>query len=276
MGHQGVARTILTKLIASTPSRALIFCILIIHSNHTSYLSFPLHRQDFQIQNFTPRNNSNLPQKSKICSFFAFNLEKFTPDRIFYTGNARGARDKYEVCPWPLAKNYDDNHNDANDDDDNDDDDDDDDDKDAPLPVTPRSVSRDRARGVPRFAPPTFFLLFILMRFPLNLQEGFLCQYRLNMRGVPRFAPTTNFLPASNEISRLRIRCFNRKITKKLFATCVPRFAPTTHQISSQLTRGFTTDASVNWKVKLVPKRRNMRGGTRFARFSSCTLETSF
>ena len=33
-----------------------------------------------------------------------------------------------------------------------------DDDKDAPLPVTPRSVSRDRARGVPRFAPPTHFL----------------------------------------------------------------------------------------------------------------------
>ena len=30
-------------------------------------------------------------------NFFAFSLEKFTPDRIFYTGNARGARDKYEV-----------------------------------------------------------------------------------------------------------------------------------------------------------------------------------
>ena len=30
--------------------------------------------------------------------FLAFNLEKFTPDRIFYTGNARGARDKYEAC----------------------------------------------------------------------------------------------------------------------------------------------------------------------------------
>ena len=30
---------------------------------------------------------------------FAFNLEKFTLDRIFYTGTARGARDKYEV--WP-------------------------------------------------------------------------------------------------------------------------------------------------------------------------------
>ena len=29
--------------------------------------------------------------------FFAFNLEKFTPDRNFYTGSARGARDKYEV-----------------------------------------------------------------------------------------------------------------------------------------------------------------------------------
>ena len=38
------------------------------------------------------------PQKSQMCSFFAFNLEKFTPDRNFYTGSARGARDKYQVC----------------------------------------------------------------------------------------------------------------------------------------------------------------------------------
>ena len=38
------------------------------------------------------------PKKEKICSFFAFNLEKFTPDIFFYTGTARGARDKYEVC----------------------------------------------------------------------------------------------------------------------------------------------------------------------------------
>ena len=29
--------------------------------------------------------------------FFSFNLEKFTPDRIFYTGSARNVRDKYEV-----------------------------------------------------------------------------------------------------------------------------------------------------------------------------------
>ena len=40
------------------------------------------------------------PKKSKICIFLAFNLEKFTPDRIFYTGSARGARDKYEVWIW--------------------------------------------------------------------------------------------------------------------------------------------------------------------------------
>ena len=40
------------------------------------------------------------PQKSQMCSFFAFNLEKFTPDRNFYTGSARGARDKYEVCVY--------------------------------------------------------------------------------------------------------------------------------------------------------------------------------
>ena len=29
--------------------------------------------------------------------FFASNLEKFTPDRIFYMGTARGPCDKYEV-----------------------------------------------------------------------------------------------------------------------------------------------------------------------------------
>ena len=38
--------------------------------------------------------------------FSAFNLENFTPDRFFYTGTARGARDKYEVCLNPfLAAN---------------------------------------------------------------------------------------------------------------------------------------------------------------------------
>ena len=35
-------------------------------------------------------------KNSKLCSF-SLNLEKFTPDRNFYTGTARGARDKYEV-----------------------------------------------------------------------------------------------------------------------------------------------------------------------------------
>ena len=35
--------------------------------------------------------------------FLAFNLEKFTPDRFFYTGTARGARDKYEVWNTHLA-----------------------------------------------------------------------------------------------------------------------------------------------------------------------------
>ena len=34
---------------------------------------------------------------------FAFNLEKFTQDRFFYTGTARGARDKYEVWYKPEA-----------------------------------------------------------------------------------------------------------------------------------------------------------------------------
>ena len=37
--------------------------------NHTSYLSFPLHGQDFQIPNFTPKIPKIYPKKSKVCSF---------------------------------------------------------------------------------------------------------------------------------------------------------------------------------------------------------------
>ena len=73
-------------------------------NDHTSYLSFILHRQDFRIPNFytqklrkTPKNYNKYPRKEYNMQFFAFNLENFTPDRFFYTGTARGARDKYEV-----------------------------------------------------------------------------------------------------------------------------------------------------------------------------------
>ena len=45
----------------------------------------------------TRKNYNKYAQKEKNMPFFAFNLEKFTPDIFFYTGTARGARDKYEV-----------------------------------------------------------------------------------------------------------------------------------------------------------------------------------
>ena len=34
----------------------------------------------------------------KKRQFFALHLKKFTPAKKIYTGAARGARDKYEVC----------------------------------------------------------------------------------------------------------------------------------------------------------------------------------
>ena len=54
---------------------------------HTSYLSFLLHRQDFQKPNFTPKKTTKGIKNTKnvYMHFFSLNLEKFTPDRNFYT-----------------------------------------------------------------------------------------------------------------------------------------------------------------------------------------------
>ena len=50
--------------------------VQILYKQHTSYLSFLLHRHDFEIQFFTPQKNEKhpkittiTPQKSKTCSF---------------------------------------------------------------------------------------------------------------------------------------------------------------------------------------------------------------
>ena len=59
----------------------------------------------FESQYFTPKNynkhpkiTTNNPQKCKICIFLRSIWKFFTPDRIFCTGTACGACDKYEVC----------------------------------------------------------------------------------------------------------------------------------------------------------------------------------
>ena len=44
--------------------------------------------------------------KSKIYAVFVFNLENFSPDRIFYAGNAHGARNNYQVCTLVLLSKY--------------------------------------------------------------------------------------------------------------------------------------------------------------------------
>ena len=64
---------------------------------HIRYLSFPLHGQDFQIQNFTPKNTQQNPKSSKICGFSRSIWKILHLTELFYTGTARGARDKYQV-----------------------------------------------------------------------------------------------------------------------------------------------------------------------------------
>ena len=66
----------------------------IVIERRNSYLSFLLHRQDFWIPNFytqklrkTPKNYNKYPKKVYNMQFFAFNLENFTPDRIFLHGH---------------------------------------------------------------------------------------------------------------------------------------------------------------------------------------------
>ena len=73
---------------------------------HTSYLSFILHRQDFAIPNFYTQKllkipkkiTINTPKKSIIYSFSRSIWKILHLIDFFYTGTARGARDKYEVC----------------------------------------------------------------------------------------------------------------------------------------------------------------------------------
>ena len=72
--------------------------------NHTVYLSFLLHRQDFRKPNFTPKkttkgtkNTKNVSEKVKYMHFFSLNLEKFTPDRKFLHRHVCGVCDKYQI-----------------------------------------------------------------------------------------------------------------------------------------------------------------------------------
>ena len=50
------------------------------------------------MQNTHKLNYNKYPKKMQNMQLFAFNLENLTLDGFFYTGTAREARDKYEVC----------------------------------------------------------------------------------------------------------------------------------------------------------------------------------
>ena len=67
-------------------------------SLRTWYLSFLLHRQHYWIPKFTPENllKTLKNMNSKIYVVFVFNLENFTPDRIFLQEHHPG-------CPWQLS-----------------------------------------------------------------------------------------------------------------------------------------------------------------------------
>merc|ERR1711952_233417 len=76
--------------------------------NHTSYLSFFLHGQNFWIIKFTPKTpifrvksvkNATFSRKiCRKCQFFALNLKKFTPARKIYTDGVSRVSDNYQVC----------------------------------------------------------------------------------------------------------------------------------------------------------------------------------
>ena len=55
---------------------------------HTWYLSFPLHRQDCQIPNFTPKIPKIYPKNSKTCSFLRSIWKILHLTELFYTGTA--------------------------------------------------------------------------------------------------------------------------------------------------------------------------------------------
>ena len=78
---------------------------------HTSYLSFLLHGQDFENQILHPKkttkdtkNTKNISEKVKCMQFFHPIWKNLHLTENFYTGIARGARDKYEVCLGPIKK----------------------------------------------------------------------------------------------------------------------------------------------------------------------------
>ena len=77
--------------------------------NHTSYLSFLLHRQDFlilifytkKLQKKHPKTTANSPKKCKIHSFSHLIWKVLHRTEFVYTGTACGACDKYEVWLQP-------------------------------------------------------------------------------------------------------------------------------------------------------------------------------
>ena len=85
-------------VLLTKPSKAYNSNVRSSHSDIPHICHFLYTGRIFKFHSLHLKITQIYPKKSKICSFFAFNLEKFTPDRIFYTGSARGARDKYEVC----------------------------------------------------------------------------------------------------------------------------------------------------------------------------------
>ena len=67
--------------------------------NHTSYLSFLLHWQDFWIPIFYTKKLQQIAlKKCKICSFSHPIWKNLHWTEFFYTGTACSACDKYEVC----------------------------------------------------------------------------------------------------------------------------------------------------------------------------------
>ena len=57
-----IFNTLWAEPMKKPPCRCIVYgiawhCVVLVSTVHTSYLSFALHRQDFQIPNFTPKNN---------------------------------------------------------------------------------------------------------------------------------------------------------------------------------------------------------------------------
>ena len=87
------------------PSYRLTLTESLSHYNHTLYLSFLLHRQDFRKPNFTPKkttkitkNTKNVSEKVKYMHFFHSIWKNLHLTENFYTDTICGVCDKYEVC----------------------------------------------------------------------------------------------------------------------------------------------------------------------------------